>query len=49
LASALARLLDDAPLRARLATGAAHRVAREFDLTANAARLKALLVEAPAW
>jgi glycosyltransferase involved in cell wall biosynthesis len=49
LASALARLLDDAQLRARLATGAAHRVAREFDLTANAARLKALLVEAPAW
>jgi glycosyltransferase involved in cell wall biosynthesis len=49
LASALARLLDDAQLRTRLATGAAHRVAREFDLAANAARLKALLVEAPAW
>ena len=36
-------------LRARLATGAAHRVAREFDLAANAARLKALLVEVTAW
>ena len=46
LASALARLLDDAELRARLAAGAAHRVAHEFDLAANAAMLKALLVEA---
>jgi glycosyltransferase involved in cell wall biosynthesis len=46
LASALGRLLDDAELRARLAAGAAHRVAHEFDLAANAAMLKALLVEA---
>src|SRR5437763_255743 len=46
LASALARLPDDAELRARLAAGAAHRVAHEFDLAANAAMLKALLVEA---
>jgi glycosyltransferase involved in cell wall biosynthesis len=48
LASALARLLDDAELRARLATGAAHRVACEFDLAANAATLKELLVEVAA-
>jgi glycosyltransferase involved in cell wall biosynthesis len=48
LASALARLLDDAALRARLAAGAAHHVASEFDLAANAATLKALLVEANA-
>jgi glycosyltransferase involved in cell wall biosynthesis len=46
LASALARLLDDAELRARLAATAAHRVAHEFDLAANAAMLKELLVEA---
>ena len=46
LESALARLLDDAELRARLAAGAAHRVAHEFDLAANATMLKALLVEA---
>ena len=31
--------------RARLATGAAHRVAHEFDLATNAAMLKELLVE----
>jgi glycosyltransferase involved in cell wall biosynthesis len=45
LASALARLLDDPDLRARLAAAAAHRVTRQFDLAANAARLKTLLLE----
>ena len=35
-------------LRAHLAAGAAHCVASEFDLAANAATLKALLVEAVA-
>ncbi len=44
LATALARLLDDAALRERLAAGAARHVRREFDLAANTARLKALLV-----
>jgi len=44
LAAALARLLDDAALRERLAAGAARHVRREFDLAANTARLKALLV-----
>ena len=34
-----------AELRARLAAGAAHRVAHESDLAANAAMLKELLVE----
>jgi glycosyltransferase involved in cell wall biosynthesis len=45
LASDLARLLDDPDLRARLAAAAAHRVTRQFDLAANAARLKTLLLE----
>jgi glycosyltransferase involved in cell wall biosynthesis len=45
LASALARLLDDPDLRARLAAGAAHLVTSQFNLAANAARLKTLLLE----
>jgi glycosyltransferase involved in cell wall biosynthesis len=48
LAAALRRLLDDPALRAHLVRGAACRVATEFDLAANAARLKALLVETTA-
>lgn len=39
-ARALARLCDDAGLRARLAAGARRRVAEEFDAAANAARLR---------
>jgi glycosyltransferase involved in cell wall biosynthesis len=45
LTTALARLLDEPALRARLAVGAAHHVTAEFDLAANATRLKALLLE----
>ena len=48
LATALARLLDDAPLRAQLAAGAARHVMGEFDLASNAARLRALYEEATA-
>jgi glycosyltransferase involved in cell wall biosynthesis len=50
LAGALARLLDDAGLRRRLAAAAAAHVLREFDLATNTARLRALLqVSIPAW
>jgi glycosyltransferase involved in cell wall biosynthesis len=48
LAAALARLLDDAALRTRLAAGAARHVTTEFDLAINATRLHALLQEATA-
>jgi glycosyltransferase involved in cell wall biosynthesis len=48
LATALARLLDDAPLCAQLAAGAARHVMGEFDLVSNAARLRALFEEATA-
>ena len=44
LAAALARLLDDTTLRGRLVAGGARHVRREFDLAANTARLKALLL-----
>lgn len=44
LATALARFLDDPPLRARLAAEARRHVTTEFDLATNAARLKALLL-----
>jgi colanic acid/amylovoran biosynthesis glycosyltransferase len=46
LASALARLLDDAALRAHLVAGASCHVANEFDLVANTTRLRTLLREA---
>jgi glycosyltransferase involved in cell wall biosynthesis len=46
LASALARLLDDAALRARLIAGASCHVANDFDLVANTTRLRTLLREA---
>lgn len=46
LARALGRLLDDGALRRRLMTGGARHVTEEFDLTANTARLKSLLLEA---
>jgi glycosyltransferase involved in cell wall biosynthesis len=45
LASALARLLDDAALRARLVAGASRHVANDFDLVSNTRRLRALLGE----
>ena len=48
LATALGRLLDDTALRAHLAAGAACHVAAEFDLSTNAARLRALFQEATA-
>ncbi len=43
LATALAQLLDDPSLRARLAAEARRHVTAEFDLTTNATKLKALL------
>src|SRR5262249_2423015 len=43
LADSVARLLDDACLRERLADAAAQHVVREFDLACNAARLRGLL------
>lgn len=46
LAAALARLLDDAALRAQLIERAACHVTSEFDLIGNTARLRALLREA---
>lgn len=45
LAEALARLLDDAKLRGRLAAGAARHVTSEFDLSINATRLHNLFQE----
>lgn len=43
LADSVARLLDDACLRERLADAAAQYVLREFDLASNATRLRGLL------
>jgi glycosyltransferase involved in cell wall biosynthesis len=45
LAAAMARLLDDPALRQTLAERGMCRVSEEFDLAANAARLRALLME----
>jgi len=47
LADALARLLNDGALRARLARGARALIEREFDVTKNAARLRELFAAAP--
>ena len=48
LAEALARLLDDVALRARLAAAARARVEAEFELGRNAARLRAVAWEGAA-
>jgi glycosyltransferase involved in cell wall biosynthesis len=45
LADATACLLDDSALRARLASAARRLMEREFDIHANAARLRALFAE----
>ena len=47
LAAALARLLDDAPLRVRLASAARQLVEREFDVHRQAARLRPLFTGVP--
>jgi glycosyltransferase involved in cell wall biosynthesis len=41
LADAIVRLLDDGPLRRRLAEGARTLIEREFDITRNTAVLRA--------
>jgi colanic acid/amylovoran biosynthesis glycosyltransferase len=48
LAAALARVLDDADLRRRLAGEGRAAIERDFDITANAARLRAVFAEAAA-
>jgi glycosyltransferase involved in cell wall biosynthesis len=48
LADALARLLDDVPLRRRLALAARAKIEREFDATGEANKLLELFVHARA-